>query len=112
MLFNLRHYPVLELIKMKLVLILAGIFNLLPEEICDQTLVLLSLSKWNNFLIPGNTGEGDNLYQDEEDVTVQVSVFSLSVCIKLALPQTAWLSRIGKSVVLHLRKGPELRMHY
>ena len=35
--------------------------------------------------------------------------------IKLALPQTAWLSiyfYIGKSVVLHLREGPELRMHF
>ena len=33
--------------------------------------------------------------------------------IKLASPEAAWLSIfIGKSVVLHLHEGPELRMHY
>ena len=40
--------------------------------------------------------------------------FAQSMHIKLALPQGAWLSVffIGKSEVLHLHQGPELRMYY
>ena len=40
--------------------------------------------------------------------------FAQSMHIKLASPQAARLSIffVGKSVVLHLHEGPELRMHY
>ena len=40
--------------------------------------------------------------------------FAQSTPFKLALPQAAWLSIffVGKSVVLHLLEGPELRTHY
>ena len=40
--------------------------------------------------------------------------YAQSLHIKLAWPQAAWLSIffVGKSVVLHLLEGPELRMLY